>query len=148
MIRRNTRRERGAAAVEFALLLPVLLLIIGATVDFGRLYYAQNIVGNAAREGARMRALTYTPAQADTRISQAMINYQGTSYITTYTLRQASGDTGDGVCPATPAPTDRQRVTIRVTGFTYIVLGMAATLTGGALNPPSPNGSAEMRCGG
>jgi Flp pilus assembly protein TadG len=48
-----TRSERGAAAVEFALILPVFLLIVLGTIDFGYFFFVSEIVGNAAREGAR-----------------------------------------------------------------------------------------------
>ena len=50
---RTTRRERGAAAVEFALLLPVLVLLVGGIVDYGRYFFTQLQLTNAAREGAR-----------------------------------------------------------------------------------------------
>jgi Flp pilus assembly protein TadG len=49
--------DRGAAAVEFALLLPLLLLIVFGIVDFGRLLNAQITLTQAAREGARLAAL-------------------------------------------------------------------------------------------
>jgi Flp pilus assembly protein TadG len=57
--RRGTRnaRERGAAAVEFALLLPVLLLILFMIIDAGRALNAQLTLTEAAREGARLAAL-------------------------------------------------------------------------------------------
>lgn len=50
-------RDRGAAAVEFALLLPVLLLIVFGIIDFGRALNAQITLTQAAREGARLAAL-------------------------------------------------------------------------------------------
>ncbi|MGO9079968.1 MAG: TadE/TadG family type IV pilus assembly protein [Streptosporangiaceae bacterium] len=50
-------RERGAAAVEFALLLPVLLLLIFGMIDFGRALNAQITLTQAAREGARLAAV-------------------------------------------------------------------------------------------
>jgi Flp pilus assembly protein TadG len=50
-------RERGATAVEFALLLPVLLLIVFGIIDFGRALNAQITLTQAAREGARLAAL-------------------------------------------------------------------------------------------
>ncbi|HEX5645896.1 MAG TPA: TadE/TadG family type IV pilus assembly protein [Nitrospira sp.] len=45
--------ERGIAAAEFALLLPVFLLILFSIIEFGMLMYGREIVTNAAREGAR-----------------------------------------------------------------------------------------------
>jgi Flp pilus assembly protein TadG len=50
-------RDRGAAMVEFALLLPMLLLIVFGIIDFGRALNAQITLTQAAREGARLAAL-------------------------------------------------------------------------------------------
>ncbi len=50
-------RDRGAAAVEFALLLPILLLLVFGIIDFGRALNAQVTLTQAAREGARLAAL-------------------------------------------------------------------------------------------
>jgi len=50
-------RERGAAAIEFALLFPLLMLIVFGTIDFGRALNAQITLTQAAREGARLDAL-------------------------------------------------------------------------------------------
>src|SRR3990170_1490137 len=46
------RSERGAASVEFASTLPLLILILLGTIDFGRFAYAAIAVTNAARTGA------------------------------------------------------------------------------------------------
>jgi Flp pilus assembly protein TadG len=45
--------ERGAAAVEFALVVPILLLIIFAIIVFGFLFAQDLALSNAARQGAR-----------------------------------------------------------------------------------------------
>lgn len=45
--------ERGAVAVEFALLLPVLLTILFGIIEFGMIMYGREVVTNASREGAR-----------------------------------------------------------------------------------------------
>jgi len=49
---RYRRRSRGQAFVEFAILLPVMLLILLVAVDFGRLFFSYIQVNNAAREAA------------------------------------------------------------------------------------------------
>jgi Flp pilus assembly protein TadG len=49
----RSRLERGQNAVEFALLLPVLFLILFGILDLGRLFFAAITITNAARDGAR-----------------------------------------------------------------------------------------------
>jgi Flp pilus assembly pilin Flp len=49
--------ERGAALVEFALVLPLLLVVIAGIVDFGFVFQRYEVVTNAAREGARIAIL-------------------------------------------------------------------------------------------
>ena len=49
---RTRPRRRGVSAVEFALVLPVLLTLVGGAVDFGRCFYTYVAVTNAARAGA------------------------------------------------------------------------------------------------
>ena len=53
-----------------ALVLPMLLLVIGGLVDFGRLFYTNLVLSNAAREGARMVAMGYTTPEAIPRITK------------------------------------------------------------------------------
>lgn len=65
------RREDGQAMVEFALILPIFLLILCGIIDFGWLFYNQLSLNNACREGARY-AVVHTAENADT---QAIINH-------------------------------------------------------------------------
>jgi Flp pilus assembly protein TadG len=55
-IRRRTG-SRGASAVEFALILPILILLLFGIIEFGRGYNARNTITHAAREGARAAAV-------------------------------------------------------------------------------------------
>jgi len=45
--------KNGAAAVEFALILPLLILVVFGIIEFGLLLYNQQVITNASREGAR-----------------------------------------------------------------------------------------------
>lgn len=49
----SLRKQRGTAAVEFALIVPLLLLLIAGLIDFGHLFWHRHVLTNAAREGAR-----------------------------------------------------------------------------------------------
>jgi len=70
-IRYNTRRHRprGQSVVEFALVVPLLLLVLIAIADFGRFYTSAVAVESAAREAADFGAFdasNWTPANAST----------------------------------------------------------------------------------
>jgi Flp pilus assembly protein TadG len=56
-LRRRARSERGAAAVEFAIVVPLLFLLIFGIIDFGFGFHAWDAAENAAREGARVAAV-------------------------------------------------------------------------------------------
>lgn len=54
MNRSPASRCRGQSLVEFALVLPLLLVVLFGILDFGRVIYAYNAISNAARTGARV----------------------------------------------------------------------------------------------
>jgi len=57
---RSSRKTRGQSVVEFALVLPVLLILLLTAVDFGRLFFSFIEMNNAAREGAAYAATNPT----------------------------------------------------------------------------------------
>ena len=58
LIRRQRKNgEKGQALVEFALLVPIFLILLFAIVDFGMGFYTWITVTNSAREGARVGAV-------------------------------------------------------------------------------------------
>jgi len=59
--RKFIRNEEGAAVVEFALVMPILALIIFGIIDFGRAFYTVNNIISAVREGARYGAILAAP---------------------------------------------------------------------------------------
>jgi len=63
---RGLRSERAAAIVEFALVVPFLMLIMCATIDFGMAVYTLNNLTAAVREGGRYAAAMDVPPAADT----------------------------------------------------------------------------------
>ena len=87
-------RDRGSVAVEFALLLPVLLLIIFGTIDFGRAINAQITLTQAAREGARLASLGYSTSAVTTRAQSAAT---GLSPVTVAVTSSCPAGAGIGV---------------------------------------------------
>lgn len=53
--------DRGSALLEVAMTLPLILLVSVAIFEFGRLFQTWEVLGNAAREGARVAILPNTP---------------------------------------------------------------------------------------
>jgi Flp pilus assembly protein TadG len=69
------RSQKGAAVVEFAVVLPLLLLIVFGIVEFGFLLYNQAMLTNASREGARTAILNLDPRNSTANISTIVTNY-------------------------------------------------------------------------
>jgi TadE-like protein len=70
-------RDRGAAAVEFALCLPILLLLVFGIIDFGRALNAQITLTQAANEGVRLAALGDPGAEVQARAEAAAPELSG-----------------------------------------------------------------------
>lgn len=69
-------KERGAVAVEFALLAPVLVMLLLGITEFGRAYNVQSSLSSAAREGVRVMAIGNNPAAARTAAINAAVAVQ------------------------------------------------------------------------
>lgn len=67
--------ESGVAAVEFAILLPVLLIILAGLVDFSLIFYNQAMLTNASREAARAGIVLREPKMTTDDIANVAIAY-------------------------------------------------------------------------
>ena len=67
------RDERGQALVEFALVLPILLILVLGIIEFGRAWNLHQTITHAAREGARLAAVFY-PAVTQTQVETEVKN--------------------------------------------------------------------------
>ena len=96
------RRGRGQALVEFALVIPLFLLMMVALFDLGRAVFAYNTLTNAAREGARLAIVNqYQPSIVERAKSQtAMVELDDPSVSVTYWQVAADGnpDTSEPEC--------------------------------------------------
>jgi Flp pilus assembly protein TadG len=70
-MREGPRTERGATAVEFALIVPLLIVLVLGIVEFGHAFQVQGTLSAAAREGVRLMALQNDPAAARAAVRNA-----------------------------------------------------------------------------
>lgn len=135
------RNERGAVAVELAFVLPVLILVIAGIVDFGRYFFTQIQVTNAAREGARAAVVLPSPSSADL------------TAITQRALAGAAGVPGAAATVVVSCPAaSPSNATVRVTApFDWVLMGPAIKMLkgGGSWGFSGPIvADGVMRCGG
>jgi Flp pilus assembly protein TadG len=81
--------------VEFALCLPILLLLVFGIIDFGRALNAQITLTQAAREGVRLAALGYTSAAVQARAQTAAPELSGISVTIAASCPPGAGPTAD-----------------------------------------------------
>jgi Flp pilus assembly protein TadG len=110
---RRIRSERGAELIEFAIVTPLLLLILAGIFDFGMLFRSWEVVTNAAREGARVGSL---PGYADGDINARVQQYLHASGAipATGTCTLSCTPSACSVCVQTDTvPTGSNNVTVR-----------------------------------
>jgi Flp pilus assembly protein TadG len=126
----HRRDDRGAAAVEMALVLPFLLLLLFGIIDFGLMLNAQQTVTAAAREGARTYVFTEDEDEAKARVALA-------------------SDGLDGTVNATVTPcTDGQVTVVTTYAYSFItpLAGIAALFGGGLDTTITLKGKGVMSC--
>ena len=70
-MRKHLEDERGASAVEFALVLPILIVLVLGIIEFGHAFQVQGTLSAAAREGARAMALRNSQDEAKDAVRAA-----------------------------------------------------------------------------
>ena len=86
-------RDRGAVAVEFALILPILILLVFGIYEFGRGYNAKVTLTHAAREGVRDYSINENAGAAVATAQAAAPQLPGMSAVVSDGCSGAAGDT-------------------------------------------------------
>ena len=84
-IRAILKKKRGQAIVEFALILPVFILILLGIMEFGLVFHQYLVVTAASREGARVAALGGTDAETRTIVNNSAASVNTGQLTTTIT---------------------------------------------------------------
>jgi len=133
MVTRKLRRwrDRGAAAVEFALVVPVLIVLIFGSIEFGLAVQARTMIGNAAREGVRVASLGGSVADVQASALNALGPVSGTKTVT-FTCTTSGASSCDPQAPGKNSVATVV-VTVNYTGIT----GMFPQLTNTTLTASS-----------
>jgi Flp pilus assembly protein TadG len=136
-MRRRLRDERGASAVEFAFIVPLLILLVLGIAEFGHAFQVQGTLSAAAREGVRAMALQNDPVKAKDAVRQAASSLDPD--ITNDQIKIKIENSTAQTCPTTGAGNTSVRLTITYPmPFLTDFFGGGVTLTG----------TGVMRCNG
>lgn len=155
-LRSRSGSDQGATAVEFALLLPLLAVLIFGLVDMGRLFYVQMALEFAANEGARVSSL-YPNGPADTAtvpnavkaaVGDAAIiaKLDGTAVVS---IDPAGANTCKTVDAAGNAVNDENTTVLVSTPFVWLIpaaLFANPTTNGGVGNTITLSATGVLRC--
>jgi Flp pilus assembly protein TadG len=124
---RSLKRENGASAVEFAIILPLLVLLIFGIIEFSLALYDKAMITNASREGARVGIVYRDPAVTDAEITSVVNNYLE-NYLITF------GGSPNATVTVTRKgyrPGGQLSVTVAYTYISLILPNFSSTLAGG-----------------
>ncbi len=125
------RGQRGVSAVEFALILPLLVILLFGIVEFSLILYNKQVITNASREGARF-GIVYSsirPTQAQIRTvvnnycNGKLISFKPSAVSVDFTCRPDLGD--PATCAPPPCGADRNPIVVSVT-YRYDFLALPA----------------------
>ena len=139
-VKRLSRRfggEKGVNLIEFALVSPLLLMVVLGIVDFAIVLHHSEVLTNAAREGARVATLPgYGPADVQTRVDE-FTQVGGIAAAPTVTVTATTIPTNSGPWPATTVDVDYTH--------DYVFIGGIASWFGGSFTDIDLSAAATMR---
>ncbi len=133
MMTRHSRDSRGVAAVEFALIVPLLLLLVFGIIDFGERYKTVAQYNNAAFVAARSMTIENNVAKAKTAAVNAGMPSSLTPVVTFTSGYSSCAQAGDGTFGnVTVTITNSSKATAtKFFGTTYTVTGKAVARCSG-----------------
>lgn len=127
--------DRGQSVVEFALILPILLLVLFGIIEFSLVVYNQAMITNASREGARYGALFNANPSSSDPAERAYLQYNSTqvtnivsSYLSNHLI--TFGSAANPTITFTPAPRGQTGVVTVNYTYRFLVLSNLLSLVG------------------
>jgi len=128
------QNNRGVAAVELAICLPILILLVCGSIEFGLLFYNQQVITNASREGARAGIVAETVNADIIQIVKnyctgKLINLNGDNELQTDAVTVSGSNTAGGIAILTVSVTyDYDFLFGGILGFTDKTLSAQTTM--------------------
>jgi Flp pilus assembly pilin Flp len=138
--------QRGAAAVEFAIILPLLVVFVFGIIEFGLVLYDKAVVTNASREAARAGILYHEPRITEDEMRTVALNYCSGLLVTFGSISNCALDL---VPPNDICDGHGDLLTVQVTyqyDFLLIPDFMAAWFGGNIPDPIDVSTLTRMRC--
>jgi Flp pilus assembly protein TadG len=125
------RSERGAALVEFALVVPFLMIMMCATIDFGLCVWTLNNLTAAVREGGRYGAVLDGPTWAASggATAQNLVRDRVYNYLVGTNSGLTAAQVKALITVSNPDATTKN-ITVRITGYPYRPMTPLASLMG------------------
>ena len=104
-IRRLWHNDSGVAAIEFAFIAPILILLLTGIIQFGGVLFIQHNMGEVARESARRVAVgAMTPTQAKQFVDDSLVNWGATFDVAVTVVPDPADPTDTNVSVVITAP--------------------------------------------
>ena len=88
------RNQKGASAVEFAVIAPLFIALLFAVVEFGLIIYTKGMLAHASREGARYGVIYGTPKRTMSEIQTVVQDYLNQVGLTSTAIVNVAGAGG------------------------------------------------------
>ena len=88
-INKKSRDQKGATTLEFAIVSILFILLVFGIIDFGLLFYNQQVITNAAREGARYGIVA---RPEDYKITEGAVETRVQSFALSHLVYHGTGD--------------------------------------------------------
>jgi len=141
---RLTGDDAGIALIEFALILPVLAILVFGTIDLGRAFSLKSSVTNMAREGAFQLVIDPCPLDGanSPKAAARAENAELSSKVTVKIVQGTDTSAAEVTCPPSGVFTPGTELTVVVTTKMSIIAPLVGAITG---DPVNVTGTATAR---
>ena len=131
-------KQQGASAVEFAIVLPLLLILMFGIIEFSILLYDKAMITNASREGARVGIVYRYVDGGPNHPDDAEISAAVDQYIQNHLISFGSGDSATTIISrAGDSPGDSLTVTVNYQ-YSFLVFSSLLSLVSGSMSNGIP----------